>query len=107
MSFDNVNNNLNSAIVRASRGLQGAFNNISQAAFHIAPRPAKSTGSQAPQGFSGNTTHRQGAATKHALPLPNSNLRADLVKLSVNSTPAQALANGTVDPFLNIGLKMR
>ena len=108
MSFDNVSNNINSAIVSGSLGLQRASNNITQASFNIAQRSVESASSQDPQEFLANAALQQLGAIKQALPQSSPSLTADLVSLSVNSTNAQAsakvlgVASGTVGTLLDI-----
>jgi hypothetical protein len=107
MTLD-ISNNVNSAIISGSLGLNRASNNIAQNAFNIAQRSAQSTSSQDPQEFLANAARQQLTSARSLIPKAEAGLTADLVGLTISSVNAQAsakvlgVAGGTVGTILDI-----
>jgi hypothetical protein len=103
-----ISNNINSAIVSGTIGLQNAYNGITQNTSNLASLSAFSAPSSDPQEFLANATLNQLNAIKQTLPQASEGITSDLVGLSVNLTNAQAsakvvdTANGTVGTILDI-----
>jgi hypothetical protein len=108
MSFDNVSNNINSAMVSGSLGLQRASDNITQTSLNIAQRSVEPASSQNIQKFLADAASQQLGANTRSLSQQSQGLTADLISLSVDSTNAQAsakvlgVASGTVGTLLDI-----
>jgi hypothetical protein len=104
----NINNNVNSAIVSGTIGIQKASNGITQNASNLASLSAFEKPSSDPQEFLANATLKQLNAIKQTLPQANEGITSNIVGLSVNLTNAQAsakvvdTANGTVGTILDI-----
>ena len=88
MSFD-VRNNVNSAIVSATFGLQSASRGITEASVNIANRTAES---RDPSELLADAATQQLDVVKQTLPTSTGSLTDDLVSLTVNATNAQASA---------------
>lgn len=104
----NITNNVNSAIVSGTIGIQRASNGITQNASNLAGLSAFSAPSRDPQEFLANATLNQLNAIKQTLPQASEGITSNLVGLSVNLTNAQAsakvvdTASGTVGTILDI-----
>jgi hypothetical protein len=104
----NITNNVNSAIVSGTIGIQRASNGITQNASNLAGLSAFSAPSRDPQEFLANATLNQLSAIKQTLPQASEGITSNLVGLSVNLTNAQAsakvvdTASGTVGTILDI-----
>jgi hypothetical protein len=104
----NISNNINSAIVSGTIGIQRASNGISQNASNLAGLSDFSAPSRDPQEFLANATLNQLNAIKQTLPQASEGLTSNLVGLSINLTNAQAsakvvdTASGTVGTILDI-----
>ena len=88
----NVSNNINSAIVSGTLGIQTASDDITQNAYNLASLSVQSASSSDPQELLSNATITQLDAIKQTLPEASSGVTSDLVGLSVNLTNAQASA---------------
>ena len=88
MSFD-VSNNINSAIVSATLGLQRSSNGITEAAVNIAQRNAEARN---PTELLADAANQQIGAVNQILPQGGDSLTNDLVSLQINSINAQASA---------------
>lgn len=103
-----MSNNVNSAIVSGTIGLQKASKGIAQNATNLANLSAFSAPSRDPQEFLANATLNQLNAIKQVLPQASEGITSNLVGLSVNLTNAQAsakvvdTASGTVGTILDI-----
>ena len=104
----NITNNVNSAIVSGTIGIQRASNGITQNATNLANLSVASAPSRDPQEFLANATLNQLNAIKQTLPQASEGMTSNLVGLSVNLTNAQAsakvvdTASGTVGTILDI-----
>jgi len=104
----NTSNNINSAIISGTIGIQRAYNGITQNASNLAGLSAFSAPSSDPQEFLANATLNQLNAIKQLLPQATEGITSNLVGLSINLTNAQAstkivdTANGTVGTILDI-----
>lgn len=103
-----ISNNVNSAIVSGTIGIQKASKGIAQNASNLASLSAFSVPSRDPQEFLANATLNQLNAIKQVLPQPSEGITSNLVGLSINLTNAQAstkvvdTARGTVGTILDI-----
>lgn len=103
-----ISNNINSAIVSGTIGLQRASDGITENAFNLASLAVQSPTSTDPQEFLANASFSQIDAVKQSLPEASSGITSDLVGLSVNLNNAQAsaevvdVANDTVGTILDI-----
>ncbi|WP_339720530.1 hypothetical protein [uncultured Paraglaciecola sp.] len=104
----NISNNVNSAIVSGTIGIQRASDGITQNASNLASLSAFVTPSSDPQEFLANATLNQLNAIKQTLPQGSEGITSNLVGLSVNLNNAQAsakvvdTANGTIGTILDI-----
>jgi hypothetical protein len=104
----NVSNNINSAIISGTLGIQRASEGITQHSANLASFAASKPVSDNPQEFLANAVLSQLGAIKQSLPTPTPGITNDLVGLSINSINAQAsakvagTANETVGTLLNI-----
>jgi hypothetical protein len=104
----NVNNNINSAIVSGTFGIQTASDDITQNAYNLASLSVKSASSSDPQDFLANATVTQLSNVKQLLPETTSGITSDLVGMSISANNAEAsanvldVANGTVGTLLDI-----
>ncbi|MEP0356155.1 MAG: hypothetical protein ABJH06_01160 [Paraglaciecola sp.] len=104
----NVSNNINSAIVSGTLGIQTASDNITQNAYNLASLSVQTPSSSTPQEFLANATITQLSSVKQLLPETSSGITSDLVGMSVSASNAQAsanvldVANGTVGTLLDI-----
>lgn len=103
-----IGNNINSAIISGTLGIQRASDGITQNASNLAGLSAFSVPASDPQEFLANATLNQLNAIKQTLPQATGGITSDLVGLSVNLTNAQAstkvvdTANETVGTILDI-----
>ncbi|MFT2092180.1 hypothetical protein [Paraglaciecola sp. 2405UD69-4] len=104
----NVSNNINSAIVSGTLGIQNASDAITNSASNLASLSVQDTSSSTPQEFLANATVTQLSNVKQLLPETTSGITSDLVGLSVSANNAEAsakvldVANGTVGTLLDI-----
>lgn len=104
----NISNNINSAIVSGTIGIQSASNGITQNASNLAGLSSFSASSSDPQEFLANATLNQLNAIKQTIPQASEGITSNLVGLSVNLTNAQAsakvvdTASGTIGTILDI-----
>jgi hypothetical protein len=104
----NISNNVNSAIVSGTIGIQRGSDGITQNASNLAGLSAVTRPASDPQEFLANATLNQLNSIKQTLPQPNEGITSNLVGLSVNLTNAQASAkvvdsaNSTVGSILDI-----
>lgn len=104
----NISNNVNSAIVSGTIGLQNASDRMTQNASNLANLSAVTAPSDDPQEFLANATLNQLDAIKQTLPQTSEGITYDIVGLSVNLNNAQAsakvvdTANSTVGTILDI-----
>lgn len=103
-----ISNNINSAIISGTLGLQRASEGITQNSANLASLSIRTPASDDPQDVLANATRNQLEAIKQILPQSGSDVTSDLVGLSVNSTNAQAsakvvgVAGETVGTILDI-----
>jgi hypothetical protein len=103
-----ISNNINSAIVSGTIGIQKASKGITQNASNLANLSAFSMPSRDPQEFLANATLNQLNAIKQVLPQASEGITSNLVGLSINLTNAQAsakvvdTASDTVGTILDI-----
>jgi hypothetical protein len=103
-----ISNNVNSAIVSGTIGIQRASEGIAQNTSNLASLSAFSVPSSDPQEFLANATLNQLSAIKQLLPQAEDGITSNLVGLSINLTNAQAstkvvdTASGTVGTILDI-----
>tara|TARA_R110002111_G_scaffold184028_1_gene249755 strand:- start:67 stop:390 length:324 start_codon:yes stop_codon:yes gene_type:complete len=103
-----ISNNINSAIVSGTIGIQRASKGIAQNASNLASLLAFSVPSRDPQEFLANATLNQLNAIKQVLPQASEGITSNLVGLSINLTNAQAsakvvdTASDTVGTILDI-----
>jgi|TARA_R110000868_G_scaffold95738_6_gene263174 hypothetical protein len=103
-----ISNNINSAIVSGTIGIQRASKGIAQNASNLASLSAFSVPSRDPQEFLANATLNQLNAIKQVLPQASEGITSNLVGLSINLTNAQAsakvvdTASDTVGTILDI-----
>ena len=88
MSFD-ISNNINSAIVSGTLGLQNASKGITEASVNIAQRNAQA---RDPAELLSDAATQQLGVASQLLPQGGDSLTDDLVSLSINSTNALASA---------------
>ena len=104
----NISNNVNSAIVSGTLGIQRASDGITKNASNLASLSAFSVPSSDPQEFLANATLNQLNAVKQLLPQASEGITSNLVGLSINLTNAQAstkvvdTASDTVGTILDI-----
>jgi hypothetical protein len=104
----NISNNVNSAIVSGTLGIQRASDGITQNASNLASLSSLTTPASDPQEFLANATLNQLNSIKQTLPQANEGITSNLVGLSVNLANVQASAkvvdsaNGTVGTILDI-----
>ncbi len=104
----NVSNNINSAIVSGTFGIQSASDNITENAYNLASLSVQSAPSSDPQEFLANATVNQLSSVKQLLPESTSGITSDLVGMSISANNAEAsakvldVANGTVGTLLDI-----
>ena len=89
MSYIDVRNNMNSAIISGFTGLQKASDGISQASLNIAQKTAQTRDTA---DVLSDAALQQIGSVKQLLPSSGSDITSDLVSLSVNSINAQASA---------------
>jgi len=103
-----ISNNINSAIVSGTIGIQRASKGIAQNASNLASLSAFSVPPSDPQAFLANATLNQLNAIKQVLPQASEGITSNLVGLSINLTNAQAstkvvdTASDTVGTILDI-----
>ncbi|GAA0854976.1 hypothetical protein [Aliiglaciecola litoralis] len=103
MSFS-VANNVNSAIISGTLGLNRAQTGITQASLNIAQRNAQA---QSPTDVLANAAVQQIGQTKQLLPQGGDSLTNNLLSLQINSFNAQAsgkvleVASGTVGRIID------
>lgn len=103
-----TSNNINSAIISGTIGIQRASEGISKNASNLANLSAFSAPASDPQEFLANATLNQLNAIKQVLPQASESVTSNLVGLSVNQTNAQAsakvvgTASDTVGTILDI-----
>eukprot|EP01026_Neomeris_dumetosa_P079469 TRINITY_DN868_c0_g2_i1.p1 TRINITY_DN868_c0_g2~~TRINITY_DN868_c0_g2_i1.p1 ORF type:complete len:220 (+),score=7.98 TRINITY_DN868_c0_g2_i1:23-682(+) len=103
MSFD-VSNNINSAIISGTLGLQNASNGITEASLSIAQRNAQA---QSPEDLLAGAATQQLGVVGQLLPDGGNSLTTDLVGLTISATNAQAsakvldVANDTVGRIID------
>ncbi len=103
-----ISNNINSAIVSGTLGLQRATDGITQNSANLASLSIRTPEADNPQDVLVNATRTQLEAIKQTLPQGGSDITSNLVGLSVNSANAQAsakvvdVAGNTVGTILDI-----
>lgn len=95
MAFD-VSNNINSAIISGTLGLNRAQQGITEASLNIAQRNAQA---QTPQDLLTNAATQQIGQVSQLLPQGGDSLTNDLISLQINSR--NALASGNVLEVVN------
>ena len=103
-----ISNNINSAIVSGTLGIQRASKEVTQNTSNLASLSAFSVPSSDPQEFLANATIKQLSSIKQLLPEASDGITSNLVGLSINLTNAQAstkvvdTASDTVGTILDI-----
>ena len=103
-----ISNNINSAIVSGTTGIQRASDGIAQNSTKLSGLSAFSVASKDPQDFLANATLKQLNAIKQIIPQASEGITSNLVGLSINLTNAQAstkvvdTASDTVGTILDI-----
>jgi hypothetical protein len=104
----NINNNMNSAILSGTIGIQRASQGLTQNTSNLAGLSAFTLPNSDPQEFLANATLTQLSSIKKLLPDAIDGITSNLVGLSVNLTNAQAstkvvdTASDTVGTILDI-----
>ncbi|WP_158972665.1 hypothetical protein [Paraglaciecola sp. L3A3] len=104
----NINNDVNSAIISGTFGIQKASSNMAQHADNLARLSIHTPVSSDPQNVLVNASRTQLGAVKQLLPQSSSNITSDLVGLSLSGINAQAsakvvgVAGDTVGTILDI-----
>lgn len=104
----NISNNINSAIVSGTIGIQRASKELTQNTSDLASLSAFSVPSNDPQEFLANAALKPLSSIKQMLPEANDGMTSNLVGLSINLTNAQAsakvvdTASDTVGTILDI-----
>lgn len=87
-----ISNNINSAIISGTLGIQRASDGIAQNTSNLASLSVRSPSSNDPQEFLANATVSQLGAIRQSIPQAADGITNDIVGLSVNLTNAQASA---------------